>query len=246
MPQAQASLAASQLHGADRAAAGQATRTGRARAGPCAAPRASAEDGLSRDARSRGAKKCCATKASMPNSALGGEETARQLSAVRCLPSIWNWALSNIETGQMRSKIGAVPLVLVGFLLASCASPRGLDEPPLQIPALKPGYGRVYFTRPGDWRVSAVQPEIRMNNEVVGRSVPGGFSYVDRPPGKYAVTTATEIENAVTFQLAAGETKYIKTTVTPGILVGHVTPTLEFPEQGQSDISRLRYVGPKF
>ena len=33
----------------------------------------------------------------------------------------------------MRSKIGAVPLVLVGFLLASCASPRGLDEPPLQL-----------------------------------------------------------------------------------------------------------------
>jgi len=28
--------------------------------------------------------------------------------------------------------------------------------------------------------------------------------------------------------------------VTPGILVGHITPTLEFPEQGQSDISQLR------
>jgi hypothetical protein len=128
----------------------------------------------------------------------------------------------------MRSKVGALPLLLVGFLLASCASPRGLDEPP------------------GDIGGSAVQPEIRMNNEVVARSVPGGFSYVDRPPGKYAVTTATEIENAVTFQLAAGETKYIKTSVTPGILVGHITPTLEFPEQGQSDISQLRYVGPKF
>ena len=145
----------------------------------------------------------------------------------------------------MRSKVGALPLVLVGFLLASCASPRGLDEPPLQIPALKPGYGRVYFTRAGELTGSAVQPEIRMNNEVVGRSVPGGFTYVDRPPGQYAVTTATEVENAVTFRLAAGETKYIKTAVTPGILVGHVTPTLEFPEQGQSEISRLRYVGPK-
>jgi len=149
----------------------------------------------------------------------------------------------HIETGHMRSKIEAMPLLLVGFLLASCASPRGLDEPPLQIPALKPGYGRVYFTRPGEFAGSAIQPEIRMNNEVVGRSVPGGFSYVDRPPGKYVVTTATEVENAVTFQLAAGETKYITTAVTPGILVGHVTPTLEFPEQGQSDIGRLRYVG---
>ena len=146
----------------------------------------------------------------------------------------------------MRSKIGAVPLLFVGFLLASCASPRGLDEPPLKLPPLKPGFGRVYFTRAGEFGGSAVQPEIRMNNEVVARSVPGGFSYVDRPPGKYNVTTATEVENAVTFQLAAGESKYIKTAVTPGILIGHVTPTLEFPEQGQSDINRLRYVGPAF
>src|SRR5689334_3688221 len=145
----------------------------------------------------------------------------------------------------MRSKIGALPLVLAGFLLASCASPRGLDEPPLQIPAMKPGYGRVYFTRPGELTGSAIQPEIRMNNEVVGRSVPGGFSYVDRPPGTYAVTTATEVENAVTFNLAAGETKYVRTTVSTGLLVGHITPRLDVPEQGQSDIGRLRYVGSK-
>lgn len=146
----------------------------------------------------------------------------------------------------MKSKIGAVPLLLAGFLLAGCASPRGADELPLQIPAMKPGYGRVFFTRPADLTGAVVQPEIRMNNEVVARSVPGGFSYVDRPPGKYVVTTATEVENTVTFQLAAGETKYIRTAVTTGILVGHVTPTLEFPEQGRSDINRLKYVGSAF
>jgi hypothetical protein len=144
----------------------------------------------------------------------------------------------------MGSKIRSLSALFGGLLLVSCASPRGLDDPPLRIPPLKPGFGRVYFTRPGEFQGSAVQPEIRMNNEVVGRSVPGGFTFVDRPPGKYAVTTATEVENAVTFQLAAGETKYIKTSVSAGILVGHITPTLEFPEQGQSDIDRLRYVGP--
>ena|ERR1700761_370149 len=146
----------------------------------------------------------------------------------------------------MGLKIGALPLLLAGFLLASCASPRSIDEPPLRLPPLKPGYGRVFFTRPGDFVGSAVQPEIRMNNEVVARSVPGGFSFVDRPPGAYTVTTATEVENVVSFQLAAGESKYIRTTSTQGVLVGHITPTLEFPEQGQSDISHLRYVGPAF
>jgi hypothetical protein len=119
-----------------------------------------------------------------------------------------NWAHG---ARKQRGNCQPFDVCRVGFLLASCASPRGLDEPPLQIPALKPGYGRVYFTRPGEFAGSAIQPEIRMNNEVVSKSVPGGFSYVDRPPGQYAVTTATEVENAVTFQLAAGETKYIKT-----------------------------------
>jgi len=42
-----------------------------------------------------------------------------------------------------------------------------------------------------------------MNNEVVGRSVSGGFTFVDRPPGKYIVTTATEVENVVTFLSAS-------------------------------------------
>src|SRR5262245_57806066 len=91
-------------------------------------------------------EKRCTIVACMPNNALGARKQ-RGLPAVRCLPSVWNWVLSNIETGHMRSKIGALPLVLVGFLLASCASPRGLDEPPWQPPALKPGFGRVYFTR---------------------------------------------------------------------------------------------------
>src|ERR1700716_2789317 len=142
----------------------------------------------------------------------------------------------------MGSKIRSLSALLVGLLLVSWASPRGVDDPPMRLPALKPGYGRVYFTRPGDLVGVAVQPEIRMNNEVVGRSVPGGFFFVDRPPGQYSVSTATEVENVVTFQLAAGESKYLKTAVTPGILVGHITPTLEFPEQGQSDVGRLRYV----
>src|SRR5262245_28033681 len=97
---------------------------------------------------------------------LGREETTRQLPAVCCLPSMWVGTF-NIETGHMGSRIGALPLVFVGFLLASCASPRGVDEAPFQIPALKQGFGRIYFTRPSELTGAAIQPEIRMNNEVV-------------------------------------------------------------------------------
>ncbi len=40
----------------------------------------------------------------------------------------------------MRSKIGALPLLLVGFLLASCASPRGLDETRQIFASIKSAY----------------------------------------------------------------------------------------------------------
>ncbi|KAH2822629.1 hypothetical protein KXV85_002187, partial [Aspergillus fumigatus] len=103
----------------------------------------------------------------MPKLMPWDEETARRLPTARCVPRFGIGRLP-IKTGHMRLKVGALPLLLAGFLLASCASPRGLDEAPLQMPALKPGFGRVYFTRPAELVGSAIQPEIRMNNEVVG------------------------------------------------------------------------------
>jgi hypothetical protein len=60
------------VHRADRAAAGQATRTGRTRAGSCARAEGQALKTVWRaDARSRGAKKRCATQTSMPIEPLG-------------------------------------------------------------------------------------------------------------------------------------------------------------------------------
>ena len=103
-----------------------------------------------------------------------GRGNSEAIASLSLFAVVWNWALSNIETGHMRSKIGALPLLLVGFLLASCASPRGLDEPPLQIPPLKPGYGRVYFTRPGEFAGSAIQPEIRMTMKSSAGLCPAG------------------------------------------------------------------------
>jgi hypothetical protein len=41
---------------------------------------------------------------------------------------------------------------------------------------------------------AAVQRAVKLNGEVVGKAVPQGFFYVDRPPGDYTVTTATEVE----------------------------------------------------
>src|SRR3981189_3194554 len=46
-----------------------------------------------------------------------GRGNSEAIASRSLLPSIWNWAFSDIETRHMRSKIGALPLLLVGFLL---------------------------------------------------------------------------------------------------------------------------------
>jgi len=47
--------------------------------------------------------------------------------------------------------------------------------------------------------------EVRLNGEKVGKAVPNGFFYVDRPAGNYQVVTETEVEKKLTFTLDAGQ-----------------------------------------
>lgn len=90
-----------------------------------------------------------------------------------------------------------------------------------------------------------IQPEIRLNEQVVGRSVPGGFFYVDETPGDYTVATTTETKKTITFALRAGDTKYVRTSISMGILVGHITPTLDDPDTAPQEIEQLKYTGVK-
>jgi hypothetical protein len=59
-----------------------------------------------------------------------------------------------------------------------------------------PDMGRIYFYR-DSFLGFAIQPEIRLNGEVVGKSTPGGFFFVERRPGKYVASAATEVENRI-------------------------------------------------
>jgi hypothetical protein len=129
------------------------------------------------------------------------------------------------------------------LLLTACASGPTYRDVARSIPALDANLGRLYFLRSASVLGAAVQPEIRLNDQVVGRSTPGGFFYVDEPPGTYTVTTATEVERKITFDLMAGQTRYVRTEVGFGVLVGHVTPSLVWPESAEAEIQDLHYTG---
>lgn len=133
---------------------------------------------------------------------------------------------------------------LIGTLLAGCAA-TGMkyDQASAGMPSLKPGEGRVYFFRSSSMMGAAIQPEIRLNGQVVGVSKPGGFFYVDRPAGNYAASTATEVEKVANFVLQGGETKYLRTSVSMGIMVGRVAVELETPEKAKAELPSLSYTG---
>lgn len=133
--------------------------------------------------------------------------------------------------------------VLVTLSLGACANGREFAEVANTLPKLNPQNGRIYFYRNNDVQGWGLQPSIHLNDEIVGKSQPGGFFYVDRPEGNYSVSTTTEVTNTVSFHLARNETKYIKTGIAFGILVGRIKPEIVYPEQGRSDLTDMKYIG---
>jgi hypothetical protein len=90
---------------------------------------------------------------------------------------------------------------------------------------------------------AAVQPEVRIDDEVVGKAVPKGFFYVDRAPGHYKVETSTEVDRALSLTLEAGETRYVRLNIGIGFFVGHVYPELVDDAVGMKEIQACSYTG---
>jgi hypothetical protein len=144
----------------------------------------------------------------------------------------------------MKKLIRALLISTSAALIATgCASGPEYKDVASAIPTLSADHGRIYFFRSANIGGSAIQPEIKLNDKVVGRSVPGGFFFVDEAPGEYTVSTSTEVKHDIKFTLRAGDTKYVRTTVSMGFLVGHITPTLDDPETAPQEIEQLKYTG---
>lgn len=136
-----------------------------------------------------------------------------------------------------------VASAFVALVASGCASGPQYKEVASSIPTLKEAQGRIYFYRSGSMFGAALQPSINVNGQAVGKSQPGGFFYADEPAGQYVVSTTTETEKTVSFKLDAGETKYVKTSVGFGLLVGRVIPTLESADEAAKNLDGLHYTG---
>jgi len=132
-------------------------------------------------------------------------------------------------------------LALCAFtLLAGCATGGArYADVSVGAPKLASDRGRIYFYRSTSIVGVAIQPDIKLNDDSVGSVPPGGFFFVDRPRGNYVASSATEVESKVAFPLAAGETKYIRTSISPGIIVGHINLELVNKSVAESELASL-------
>lgn len=132
--------------------------------------------------------------------------------------------------------------VLFAFLAGCAASGPKMSEVKSSIPTLGADQGRIYFYRTKSIFGAAITADLRVNGDVVGRSTRGSFFYIDRPAGNYDVASSTETEKMVTFALDAGETKYVRTYVGLGILVGRIIPELVNENEAEKEMAELAYV----
>jgi hypothetical protein len=132
-------------------------------------------------------------------------------------------------------KLAAVAVLAV-FLAGCAATGAKYAEASKSMPAMKAGEGRVYFIRSGSMFGAAIQPDLRLNGQVVGASKPGGFFYVDRPAGNYSASATTETEKTLSFNLRAGETKYVRSAPAFGLVVGRINLDLEQADKAQAEL----------
>jgi hypothetical protein len=143
----------------------------------------------------------------------------------------------------MKGRALGIVAVVASMLLSGCAtSGPKFSEMTSVMSAARSDMGRIYFYRTA-LLGAAVQPDVRLNGQVVGKAVPNGFFYADRPAGNYQVATETEVERKLTFKLDPGQVRYVRLNISMGLFVGHVYGELVDEAKGQAEIADTRYTG---
>jgi hypothetical protein len=138
-------------------------------------------------------------------------------------------------------------LVVALLLLAGCSGPKYMNMAS-SLPVLKPGEGRIYFYTAQEVTGSSGQPQVRLNRQVVGRSKPGSFFYVDRPAGNYVVTTQLWTGDGLSFVLNAGETRYVSFSSSSLGSTGYgrlEASLIDPPSEAERQLLPLQYWGAK-
>jgi hypothetical protein len=142
--------------------------------------------------------------------------------------------------GTSSKWLGLLAMILI---VAGCATsgPKYLEMVP-NMTKLSPDMGRIYIYRTTALG-AAIQPDVKVNGEVVGSAQPKGFFYADRTSGTYEIMTSTEVDRKLTLTLDKGEVRFVRLNISMGFFVGHVYPELVESVTGEKEIEDCRYIG---
>lgn len=135
--------------------------------------------------------------------------------------------------------------VLIGLsLLSGCASGMKYAEVKSKLPTIKDGEGRIFVYRPSGLGF-AIKPDVYLNpgDEVIGNSQGKGFFVVDKPAGQYDCSAHTEVKRSLSFALAAGETKYVRSYMTMGFVAGHLNFELVDQSKAEEELKDCSFTG---
>ena len=133
-------------------------------------------------------------------------------------------------------------LITLLIWLTGCASGPKYAEVAGSLGEAAPDKARIYIYRTAVVG-AGVQPQVKLNGEVIGKAVPKGFCYVDRALGNYKMTTSTEVDRHLSFTLEEGQTRYVRLNIGMGFFVGHVYPELVDKAIGTEEIKQCSYTG---
>ncbi|MDR6886496.1 MULTISPECIES: DUF2846 domain-containing protein [Variovorax] len=143
----------------------------------------------------------------------------------------------------MRRWIGGFLLAVLAAGLFGCSAsgPRH-SEMEQSLPSLGENEGRIYFYR-NSILGAAIQPEVLLNGQIVGKSQPSSFFFVDRPAGSYRATARTEAEGSIDIVLRPRQTAYVEMSISMGLLVGRPAFERVAEPEGRKALPSLAYGG---
>lgn len=105
-------------------------------------------------------------------------------------------------------------ILSAALLTVACASTGGQ---PQALPTLTAEQGRIVVYRaPGPLALSAIRPDVWLGDRNLGPAFACAYRVVDTPPGTYRAGIGDTVQRTVEFEIAAGETVYLRTFVSTG------------------------------
>jgi hypothetical protein len=116
---------------------------------------------------------------------------------------------------RMTSKLSAYqgPCVATAILLAATGCAQLPPTSSVMIPPIPTGAARVWFYRDYEPHETLARPYVRLNEQIVGISEPGGAFYRDVAPARYSIrvdSAGRDFNQVADAELAAGQEAYAK------------------------------------